>query len=260
VQLVILTSAGLGLARSLFAFLLLLAVVGSARAQNADLDALVRAYPDFLASEDGKFLIWKDGTRMPVSDGRTDKTFQEKLHNPSILDQLSIHYVKGPLLAPPGPEDDPGRFRNIAFFDKMYGNCSKEEVQRKLTKVAWLPMAGGCVGSITTVNGIAEKLKGVSEELDRLPSAIKRYAFPSAGTFNCRVVRDTGNRSAHAWGAAIDINTEFADYWLWSKGAYRNRIPFDIVEVFERHGFIWGGKWGHYDTMHFEYRPELLPN
>jgi hypothetical protein len=21
---------------------------------------------------------------------------------------------------------------------------------------------------------------------------------------------------------------------------------------------IWGGKWGHFDTMHFEYRPELL--
>jgi len=30
------------------------------------------------------------------------------------------------------------------------------------------------------------------------------------------------------------------------------------VAVFERHGFIWGGKWFHYDTMHFEYRPELL--
>jgi D-alanyl-D-alanine carboxypeptidase len=234
-----LTAAGSGVARGLFALLLLLASVASASAQNADLDALVRAYPNFLASEDGKFLIWKDGTRMSVSDGRSDKTFQEKLQNPSILDQLSIRYVKGPLPAPPGPQDDPGRFRNIAFFDKMYGNCLKGEVQRKLEKVAWL----GDVVSITTVNGIADKLKGVSEELNRLASAIKRYAFPSAGTFNCRVVRDTGNRSAHAWGAAIDINTEFADYWLWSKGAYRNRIPFDIVEVFERHGFIWGGKW-----------------
>ena len=26
----------------------------------------------------------------------------------------------------------------------------------------------------------------------------------------------------------------------------------------ERHGFIWGGKWYHYDTLHFEYRPGLL--
>ena len=55
-----------------------------------------------------------------------------------------------------------------------------------------------------------------------------------------------------------------ADYWRWSKPdktgryRYRNRVPLEIVELFERHGFIWGGKWYHYDTMHFEYRPELL--
>jgi hypothetical protein len=26
----------------------------------------------------------------------------------------------------------------------------------------------------------------------------------------------------------------------------------------EEEGFIWGGKWPMYDTMHFEYRPELI--
>ena len=35
-------------------------------------------------------------------------------------------------------------------------------------------------------------------------------------------------------------------------------FPLEIVEIFERHGFIWGGRWKHYDTMHFEFRPELL--
>ncbi len=230
-----------------------------ALAQDPTLDALVRAYPDFLASHDGRVLIWKDGTRMSVSDGRSDKSFEEKLRNPSILDQLSIPYIKGPLATPPGPQDDPGRFRNIAFFDKMYGDCSKGQVQKKLTKVAWLLKAGGGFVPITTVNSIPDKLRAVSEELDRLPPEINKYAVPSAGTFNCRAVKDTGNRSAHAWGAAIDINTKFADYWLWAKnGGYRNRIPFDIVDIFERHGFIWGGKWRHFDTMHFEYRPELL--
>jgi D-alanyl-D-alanine carboxypeptidase len=39
---------------------------------------------------------------------------------------------------------------------------------------------------------------------------------------------------------------------------YRNRMPQEIVSIFEKHGFIWGGKWNHFDTMHFEYRPELL--
>ena len=50
------------------------------------------------------------------------------------------------------------------------------------------------------------------------------------------------------------------DIFIYSKNKIfdKNKIPFEIVEIFERHGFIWGGKWYHYDTMHFEYRPELL--
>ncbi len=39
---------------------------------------------------------------------------------------------------------------------------------------------------------------------------------------------------------------------------FKNRIPAEIVAIFEKHGFIWGGRWYHYDTMHFEYRPELI--
>lgn len=238
----------------------LLAAGLPAPAQDNLLDALVRAYPDFLVGHDDKVLIWKDGTRMPVADGRGDKSFEEKLRAASILDQLSLRYPKGPLAKPPGPEEDPGRFRNAAFFDKMYGDCAKGEVQRKLEEVAWLPQSGGGSVRVTTVNGVADRLRAVSGELDALAPALRKFAFPSAGAFNCRTVKDTGVRSMHAWGAAIDLNTRFADYWLWQrKGAgYRNRIPAEIVQIFERHGFIWGGKWGHFDTMHFEYRPELL--
>ena len=62
---------------------------------------------------------------------------------------------------------------------------------------------------------------------------------------------------------AIDVSTRFSDYWYWvdpsgKKVAYKNRIPGAIAEVFERHGFVWGAKWYHYDTMHFEYRPEIV--
>jgi hypothetical protein len=31
-----------------------------------------------------------------------------------------------------------------------------------------------------------------------------------------------------------------------------------VIRIFEEEGFIWGGKWAMYDTMHFEYHPELL--
>ncbi|WP_228384801.1 M15 family metallopeptidase [Campylobacter pinnipediorum] len=32
------------------------------------------------------------------------------------------------------------------------------------------------------------------------------------------------------------------------------------MDIFEKNGFIWGGRWKHFDTMHFEYRPEFLDN
>jgi hypothetical protein len=34
--------------------------------------------------------------------------------------------------------------------------------------------------------------------------------------------------------------------------------PAALVRAFERQGFVWGGKWLFFDTMHFEYRPEIL--
>lgn len=234
------------------------AAVSAALGQQDKLDRLVAAYPDFLAGHDGTSLIWKDGARTPVSDGKTSKSFDEKLRAASILDQLELAYPAGAMARPPGPQDDPGRFRNIAFFDKMYGDCSKGQVEKRLVKVPWLPKSGGGFVKASPVNGVADRLKAVSQDLDALPAELKKFAFPSAGAFNCRVVADTKVRSAHAWGVAIDLNTAYSDYWLWSKGAYKNRIPPEIVAVFEKHGFIWGGKWGHFDTMHFEYRPELL--
>jgi hypothetical protein len=89
--------------------------------------------------------------------------------------------------------------------------------------------------------------------------------IPPAGTYNCRTIAGTDRLSAHGFGIAIDIATKDADYWRWSKPGpnrrpvWRNRVPEEIVAIFEAHGFIWGGKWHHYDTMHFEFRPELLP-
>ena len=56
------------------------------------IDALVTAYPDHLTGVEGNQLIWKDGTRMPVSDHRAGKTFEELLENPDLKDQFAIPY------------------------------------------------------------------------------------------------------------------------------------------------------------------------
>jgi hypothetical protein len=59
-------------------------------------DALVAAYPTALAGYDANDLIWKDGTRMPLSDGQRSKTFEQLLNAPDIYDQFAIAYPLGP--------------------------------------------------------------------------------------------------------------------------------------------------------------------
>jgi len=226
------------------------------------LDRLVRAYPEAIASHDDKQIVWRDGTVMPVGDDKPNKSFDQMLRNASILDQLRLPYPRGPAPAP-GLNEDPGRFRNEAFFKKMYGDCVLGEVQKKLVPIIWLPKSWGKSVQVTQVNGIADRLKQISAEIEQLAPEIRRAAYPIAGVLSCRPVADTGKMSMHGYAAAIDLNLKFSDYWLWAGRtgsiAYKNRMPREMVDIFERHGFIWGGKWYHYDTMHFEYRPELLP-
>jgi hypothetical protein len=236
---------------------------------NDLLDVLVSSYPGALARHDGTHVYWRDGTVMDVTDGSDDKPFDDLLADASVLDQFRLRYPRGRLAAPPALNADPGRFRNEAFFRKMYGDCQTGEVQRNMTPISWLPktLIQGTWGKTvlaTKVNGVASTLKQVSDEIDALPAAIKAAAWPIAGVFSCRAVKDTGRPSMHAYAAAIDLNIKTSDYWLWQTAKrggnipYRNRMPLEIVDIFEKHGFIWGGKWYHYDTMHFEYRPELL--
>jgi D-alanyl-D-alanine carboxypeptidase len=233
----------------------------------ANLAGLAAAYPELLDRVEGNTLVWKDGTRMTIDDGKGPKSFEALLASPDIKDMFFTPYPPGPLTAPPAVDADPGRARNSAFFDKMYGNCRSGAAAKNLVKITWLPKKWGKSLQATRVNGVAEQLSAVSKELDELPTKFDVFLFPTEGTYtgDCRVIAGTNRVSEHGYGIAIDLPTKRADYWRWAGAKahdpipYRNKIPMEIVTIFEKHGFIWGGKWYHYDTMHFEYRPELLP-
>lgn len=226
---------------------------------------LLAAYPEHLASIDGNDVIWVDGTRMPLDDAQGVKPFDAWLERPDLEDMLRFPYTAGTAAAAPDVNKDPGRARNAAFFDKMYGNCRNDEVTRHLVDVVWLPTKSGQKFKVTSVNGVAARLDAISRALDALPDRFDAFLLPAAGTYNCRVIAGTDRVSAHGHGIAIDIAVKTSDYWRWAKPAsdgrhvYRNRVPKEIVDIFEAHGFIWGGRWYHFDTMHFEYRPEFLP-
>jgi len=223
---------------------------------------LVAAYPDHLASVEGDTLVWRDGTRMPIGAREPARDFETMLRSATIADQLRQSYVAGPMQGPPRRDHSPGRLRNAAFFERMYGDCRRGETARHLRPVTWVPRTRPQTLLVTTVNDVASRLERVIAALETLPDRFKSYLVPAAGTFACRAVADTGMPSVHAYGAAIDIAVRQSDYWVWSRARgdipYRNRIPFEIVEPFEAERFIWGGKWYHYDTMHFEYRAELF--
>jgi hypothetical protein len=61
----------------------------------------------------------------------------------------------------------------------------------------------------------------------------------ASGCWNPRTIAGTNQPSRHAWGGAVDI------------------VPFEndpaVVDVFERWGFTWGGRWVSPDPVHFEY-------
>ena len=231
----------------------------------AGLARLVRVYQDHLRGIDGDRLVWKDGTRMPIDEGRGARDHETLLATADIKDMFFAPYPPGRPSEPPRRNADPGRARNAAFFNKMYGDCKAGGVTGHLVDVRWLPKKWGRTVKASRINGVADKLAKISSELDALPARFDEFLFPSAGTYNCRPIAGTAQMSAHSHGIAIDIATKRAHYWRWSGGKpggeipYRNAIPFEIVAIFEKHGFIWGGKWYHYDTMHFEYRPELMP-
>ncbi len=59
--------------------------------------------------------------------------------------------------------------------------------------------------------------------------------------------------SMHAWGLAVDFNSR--DNGL---GATPKMDPA-VVEVFEKWGFAWGGRWSRPDGMHFELAQVVTP-
>lgn len=231
------------------------------------LKCLWTAYPVFTISSDQKFLFFQDGRTLPYAHDSSDTNFDPE--NPTLIDQMFFQaYPKGFFRDPAGkltytiPKvgEDAGRTRFQELFFSLYGD-SAAAVSRQLVPVTWID---GSSLSFSSLHGAAAALQAVSDELRVLIQkypALRVYVQPPlGGTYQWRTIAGSTNLSVHSFGVAIDISVEYSDYWQWDSGKiqYKNRIPAEIARAFERHGFIWGGKWHHYDTMHFEYRPELL--
>src|SRR5215471_15525354 len=120
--------------------------------------ALLKAYPDFLDRIEENDLVWKDGTRMHIDDGKGANAFDAMLDDPDIKDMFLMKYPVGERGLAPDVNFDPGRVRYAPLFKKIYGDCRTAGFTANAVNVVWLPSKYGKNVKFTKINGAAAAL------------------------------------------------------------------------------------------------------
>lgn len=109
------------------------------------------------------------------------------------------------------------------------------------------------IGAVTCHRLLIPQLHAALAEVEEAGLAEEIYQY--GGCYVPRFIdRDPSNPlSMHAFGLAVDINTPTNQ--LGTPGDMDARV----VEIFERWGFTWGGRWSRPDPMHFELGRLLSP-
>ena len=161
--------------------------------------------------------------------------------------------------------------RDPEFYDTLWRAHDRNEALSNLVRI---PFLGKTIHAHGDLEDRLKKINSLIMELAKNDPAVKSFIdnIGSVGAWNWRNVAITVSRSYHSYGIAVDILPKnlkgLATYWQWTgeKNPEWYKVPYDkryhpplsVVRIFERYGFCWGGKWSLYDTMHFEYRPEIL--
>ena len=219
------------------------------------------------------WFYWADGKLLPESKMKEKDRFSEFRFSlypeelPSILEKNDTNYkniqtVYGSRRL---------NVRDNTFLDMLYGASTRVSMDLNMSKMSAL-------GRKTEGHSmVVEKLKIVDKEVTELASTnanVKDFldSLQMVSGYLWRNISKSSNRSYHSYGVAFDLLPKTTRgkqvYWDWSRVHYKHwySIPYskrwmppdELIKIFERHGFVWGGKWQFFDTMHFEYRPEII--
>lgn len=140
-------------------------------------------------------------------------------------------------------------------LQRTFGICSENEKEYVTNNIVSMNF----LGKIIYVN---KKLEPIFIKIAKeIQDSGVNYEIKSVGGYNCRQnVNNREDMSAHAFGAAIDINGDENPNMKRSNpnDICRSDIPQKIVEIFKSSGFCWGGQFTNIcDPMHFEYCGDL---
>ena len=164
----------------------------------------------------------------------------------------------------------PGAARS-PFYENLWQARSREEAYSRQQWISFLGRQVHIHGGIAGPLKRAEARIAAEAETDPDIQGWLKNLHSITG-WNWRNVAGSENRSFHAYGVAVDLLLKaqpgMETYWQWTaaKGIdwrsvppeNRQNPPAAVIRAFEEQGFIWGGRWSRYYTMHFEYHPELL--
>jgi hypothetical protein len=255
------------------------------QAGEAEVRSLAAAWPDRIAEigvRDGEWMLRIDDTWFSWAHGRllTEAT------RGKWEDYAPLPFYGYPWSLPPLPRLDAD---SAARLRERVREAQRHPPRRSEAFLGALLNAGGRGATEsrllrTEISGFSvtvhERLSGpvsrVSRELTFLRKSDPQVSsfmlqLAELNGYNYRYVEGTRSRSLHSYGTAIDLiprrSTGFS-YWQWAMDKVPDwwTIPYErrwmppaaLVRAFERQGFVWGGKWLFFDTMHFEYRPEIL--
>jgi len=249
------------------------------------LAAFARAYPDRTTlsqtpdgpriSVAGRVFAWAEGRLLPEAEWRQWPDFapQTVYEYPAELPDVGSWSADRLALAEARLANRQAEAvkRDPRFFDTLWGCFDLPSAQANQRQIRFLGLAvqvhrllreplARIETRLTAARAVDPGLDAFLKTLGRLDG------------YNWRVIAGTQSRSNHAYGTALDVVPRSYGgknpYWLWApqgwdgwyrqawKRAWQPHPAF--VRAFEDEGFVWGGKWLLFDTIHFEYRPEIL--
>ena len=263
----------------------LLMAAGAALAQTSPelaLRALQEGFPgrtgeiafidgDWTIAVNGEIFFWANGRLLPCAYRHRyyefgSHSFYMVAQAPTPPSEMSPEHVERLRYAGAPQARQQRRDVHRAFQAALFGGSTRAEIEALQRRIEFLGFP------LTVHRDIVAALGRVEAEIMAWEGGEAFVAtLGRAYGFVWREIAGTQRMSFHSWGLAVDIlPTDLrgrAVFWQWELPRNPNwmLIPLEdrwsppppVVEAFERQGFIWGGKWAFFDTMHFEFRPEL---
>ncbi len=104
------------------------------------------------------------------------------------------------------------------------------------------------LGSVTCNKGMLPQLRAALTEVVQDGLADRVHPGEYAGCYYPRfIANDPGKGlSLHSWGIAVDLNVP------GNQRGTVGEMDRQVVAIFKKWGFAWGGDWSYTDPMHFE--------